>query len=404
MSTGNGMSKPAARLTDMHVCPMQTPAVVPIPHVGGPILFPGAPTVLIGGLPAARVGDMCMCVGPPAPIVLGSFTVLIAGKPAARVGDMTGHGGTIMPPGCPTVLIGDSGGGAASPAGLTMSAARKSGAAFTRTTCAAEGGLASAKDSPLLFRGDPTKKSWIEIELVDQKGKPVPHVRYRVVPPEKKPIEGFLDEKGFARIGGIDPGTCQVTFPDLDAASWKPETGDPGRLSKPEVVPTTRRPSIGPVKVKGIFVGKPSVGPVTVSIAVFDRPSIGPVRVRMTTPGIGPVTVKLGQTKARFVAQIPSGARDGTVLRVRGRDGKELMTQSVKGGKEPSFVTIPLDRFLTEGLVNIEIALSNGKVMNGFSVDLAALRGMQLAGAAVEQFAQNLVLGLTAAITARDDG
>lgn len=96
------MGQPAARLTDMHVCPMVTALV---PHVGGPIAAPGAPTVLIGGLPAARVGDMCVCVGPPDVIALGSFKVLIGGSPAARMGDMTAHGGAIVL-GCPTVLIG----------------------------------------------------------------------------------------------------------------------------------------------------------------------------------------------------------------------------------------------------------------------------------------------------------
>ena len=95
------MGMPAARLTDMHVCPMVT---VLVPHVGGPIAGPGAPTVLIGGMPAARVGDMAVCVGPPDVIVLGSFTVLIGGQPAARLGDMTAHGGAIVV-GCPTVLI-----------------------------------------------------------------------------------------------------------------------------------------------------------------------------------------------------------------------------------------------------------------------------------------------------------
>lgn len=89
----------------MHVCPMVTPGVPPIPHVGGPIIGPGMPTVLIGGLPAAVVGDMCTCVGPPAPIVMGSPTVLIGGRPAARMGDPTGHGGSIVM-GFPTVLIG----------------------------------------------------------------------------------------------------------------------------------------------------------------------------------------------------------------------------------------------------------------------------------------------------------
>ena len=96
---------PAARLTDMHACPMQTPGVPPIPHVGGPISGPGAPSVLIGSLPAARVGDMAVCVGPPDSIVKGSATVLIAGMPAARIGDSCAHGGAIVL-GLPTVLIG----------------------------------------------------------------------------------------------------------------------------------------------------------------------------------------------------------------------------------------------------------------------------------------------------------
>jgi uncharacterized Zn-binding protein involved in type VI secretion len=76
-----------------------------VPHVGGPILPPGCPLVLIGGLPAARVGDLATCAGPPDVIALGSFTVLIGGQPAARMGDLTAHGGTIVM-GLPTVLIG----------------------------------------------------------------------------------------------------------------------------------------------------------------------------------------------------------------------------------------------------------------------------------------------------------
>ena len=99
------MGTPAARLTDMHTCPMVTPGLPPIPHVGGPVTGPGAPTVLIGKMPAAVMGDICVCVGPPDSIVKGSATVLICGKPAARMGDSTAHGGTIVI-GCPTVLIG----------------------------------------------------------------------------------------------------------------------------------------------------------------------------------------------------------------------------------------------------------------------------------------------------------
>ena len=99
------MGMPASRITDMHVCPMVTPGVPPIPHVGGPILPPGAVTVLIGSLPAARVGDMAVCVGPPDVIALGSFTVLTMKMPQARIGDMTAHGGSIVL-GLPTVLVG----------------------------------------------------------------------------------------------------------------------------------------------------------------------------------------------------------------------------------------------------------------------------------------------------------
>jgi len=94
---------PAARITDMHVCPMVTGTV---PHVGGPALPPGGKTVLIGNLPALRVGDMLTCTGPPDTVIKGSGTVLIEGMPAARLGDSTVHGGTIIA-GLPTVMIGD---------------------------------------------------------------------------------------------------------------------------------------------------------------------------------------------------------------------------------------------------------------------------------------------------------
>ncbi len=94
---------PAARLTDNHICPMVNPG--PVPHVGGPIQSPGVPTVIIGGMPASVVGDMCVCSGPPDSIIMGSTTVMIGGKPAARMGDNTAHGGSIAM-GCATVLIG----------------------------------------------------------------------------------------------------------------------------------------------------------------------------------------------------------------------------------------------------------------------------------------------------------
>ena len=93
---------PAARILDMHVCPMVTGIV---PHVGGPILPPGCPTVLVAFLPQARVGDMATCVGPPDVVAKGSATVFVGSMPAARMGDLTAHGGTIVL-GAPLVMIG----------------------------------------------------------------------------------------------------------------------------------------------------------------------------------------------------------------------------------------------------------------------------------------------------------
>ena len=96
---------PAARLNDLHECTAMEPGSVPVPHVGGPIAGPCIPTVLIGGQPAAVLGDTCRCIGPPDNIAKGSETVLIGGKPAAREGDPCGHGGKIVK-GFSTVEIG----------------------------------------------------------------------------------------------------------------------------------------------------------------------------------------------------------------------------------------------------------------------------------------------------------
>lgn len=96
------MSKPASRISDQHTCPIVEPKP---PHVGGPIITPSAPNVLIGGLPAAGVGSTAICNGPSDSVVLGSFTVLVGGRPQARIADSTAHGGIIVV-GCPTVLVG----------------------------------------------------------------------------------------------------------------------------------------------------------------------------------------------------------------------------------------------------------------------------------------------------------
>jgi uncharacterized Zn-binding protein involved in type VI secretion len=120
---------PAARIGDMHTCPMATPGTPPIPHVGGPVTL-GAATVMIGMMPAARMGDMCTCVGPPDTIAKGSPTVLIENMMAARVGDLTAHGGAITV-GCPTVMIGDVGmGGAGTAQGQALASAKKAAKPF----------------------------------------------------------------------------------------------------------------------------------------------------------------------------------------------------------------------------------------------------------------------------------
>ncbi len=222
------MSKPAARLTDMHACPMQTPAVVPIPHVGGPIMFQGAPTVLINGLPAARVGDVAMCVGPPDVIVAGSPTCLIGGIPAARMGDQTAHGGTIVA-GSPNVTIGDSGGGAGGAAGFTMAAAKAKGLAFTRTDCASQGAqevVAASRFVPP--PPDPTQLHWIEIALVDDDGNPMVGEPYELQLGENEPIAGLLDGRGRARHDGIEPGSYHVTFLNLEDRAVRADGGDEG--------------------------------------------------------------------------------------------------------------------------------------------------------------------------------
>lgn len=190
---------PAARLTDNHLCPMQTPAVVPIPHVGGPIVGPGVSNVLIEGLPAAVVGDMCICVGPPAAIMNGSSGVLISGRAAARLGDPTAHGGSIVGPGAVTVIIGETGSGNA-----------KSDAAAPASSSKDKGSTA-----------DSTKTSWIEIQMNDRGGFGVANTRFRLETAAGKIIQGVTDGNGLARVEGIDPGNYKVTFPDLPPDGWK---------------------------------------------------------------------------------------------------------------------------------------------------------------------------------------
>ncbi len=101
------MTSIASKITDMHVCPMVTPGVPPVPHVGGPVIAPGVPTVLATGMPATPIGNMCTCVGPPDVTLKGSTTVLIQNRFWVRIGiDTTAHGGLVTGPGATTVIVG----------------------------------------------------------------------------------------------------------------------------------------------------------------------------------------------------------------------------------------------------------------------------------------------------------
>jgi uncharacterized Zn-binding protein involved in type VI secretion len=182
--------------------------------VGGPIVGPGCPTVLIGGMPAAVLGDMCICVGPPDTIVLGSSGVLIGGKPAARIGDQCAHGGTIMA-GCPTVLIGETGTGSAAaeaaspPADNIMQSAAKDAPA-----------PAKAAKPPGNFSKKSVRTDSIACLVKDEDGHPVPGIYYEIKLPSGAKVAGVTDENGEINIQGIDPGSCTVSFPDLHKDEW----------------------------------------------------------------------------------------------------------------------------------------------------------------------------------------
>jgi uncharacterized Zn-binding protein involved in type VI secretion len=225
----------------MHVCPMVTGVV---PHVGGPVAK-GEPTVLIGGMPAARATDMCTCVGPPDPIAKGAATVLIGGLPAARMGDPTMHGGTIVI-GCPTVLIGDvtpgggappsggagagggggsGGGGASTYAGGGENAYAGGGGAYAggqsqAVIAATQYAARTPPPSPPLYQAGPlqphdhdtTPKTWIGIVLNDFDGKPIPHQDFQVTLEGGQLLSGTTDKNGYCRFDEIDPDQGEVDF------------------------------------------------------------------------------------------------------------------------------------------------------------------------------------------------
>lgn len=217
---------PAARISDMHTCPMVTPGTPPVPHVGGPISS-GAPTVLIGFLPAARVTDQCVCVGPPDVIVKGSATVVICGLPAARIGDSTAHGGVIVA-GCPTVLIGDAGSGGAGsvPPGTAGAGQATSSQMGPLTSQSGAGGYQISGDQGAAppegqaggarrNQASEQPKTWITAELLDFFGDPIPNEPVRILLDRGQVLSGTTDQQGRAHFEGVDPDSGVVTFPNV---------------------------------------------------------------------------------------------------------------------------------------------------------------------------------------------
>jgi uncharacterized Zn-binding protein involved in type VI secretion len=190
-------SMPAARVSDMHVCPMVT---VLVPHVGGPILPPGSPTVLIGNMPAARMGDMATCVGPPDVIVLGCFTVLIG---------MAGGGGGAY----------SGAGGGAGPGGSTTPGTASVDAIFSAGVAIIQG------EGPGLISGE---SHWIRFKFVDKTGKFISGVPYKFANPNSTESEGRLNVDGQVYWAGSTAGQGTVTLMDLSNARWSTQQANVG--------------------------------------------------------------------------------------------------------------------------------------------------------------------------------
>jgi uncharacterized Zn-binding protein involved in type VI secretion len=225
------VGKPAARVGDMHTCPMVDPG--PKPHVGGPITGPGVPTVFIGGQPAAVVGDMATCTGPPDSIIMGSTGVFIGGKPAARMGDNTAHGGVIVA-GCPTVLIGE-----VATVVLTPMAPGAGGGAGTATSGGTASAALAARRSAIIAGTGEGKKSedethWLDVKFVDKAGYPITGMDYELTGTDSKKSKGKLAGDGRIRKDGIDPGNATVQLFSVHNARWskdKARVGDKVKLT-----------------------------------------------------------------------------------------------------------------------------------------------------------------------------
>ena len=233
------MGKPAARAGDFHMCPMVTPGVPPIPHVGGPILPPGVPTVLIGGMPAATLGSMCTCVGPPDVIILGSMGVMIGGKPAARMGDSCAHGGAIML-GCMTVLIGEmmpGGGGGASGGGAlstesykgkedsgsksiekpaqSVNPAMKMSAAMATKIARIDALIQGAETGETTVHKHNEEDCKVQYMVRGRDNKPAKDVQYEIHTSDEKVFSGKTGADGMTQqLSGYTEGMCNIFFTD----------------------------------------------------------------------------------------------------------------------------------------------------------------------------------------------
>ncbi|MBO9595820.1 MAG: PAAR domain-containing protein [Niabella sp.] len=206
------MGKPAARIGDMHVCPLVNGLV---PHVGGPVLPAGVPNVLIGGMPAATMGDMCVCTGPPDVIMLGSSGVLIGGRPAARMGDTTAHGGSILL-GCFTVLIGETGGGGAGAgAGMGGGLMEKGmvGAARAKDIANTKALKEAAKKGSAVAEKTTREDFTARFTLKDEAQKAVAGRRYEIRTSDGKIHEGKTSAGGTTEpLQGYTTADCSIAF------------------------------------------------------------------------------------------------------------------------------------------------------------------------------------------------
>ncbi len=247
--------QPAARMGDMHVCPMVTPAVPPIPHVGGPVIL-GSPMVLIGGMPAARMGDMLICVGPPDSILMG----------------------------CPTVLIGEGGSGSASGGGSGSAGA---GSAAASAATAQSGNNEST-----------TKiEHWAEFAFTDSAGVPVSGLPYAITTPDGKQSTGILRLDGRVTRDALSKGNCTVDLLAVHSAKWekdKAQVGDKVKWS---------------AKVDGFKEKTPA------QCAIFRRDLFGPdIQVHGED-----TEVRGGKVEGEwiYVAEEPADARNGTPAKKR---------------------------------------------------------------------------------------